>query len=79
MAAVLVSLGKNADGWANHACEKGEQWQRVLDLSEKMRGESVQREAISYIAASSACLNASNGCRQWLQASDTSSWPDVAK
>ena len=79
MAAGLVSLGKHACGWVNNACEKGEQWKHVLDLSEKMRGESVQRDAITYIAASSACLNASNGCRQWLQALDTSSWPDVAK
>ena len=32
-----VSLGKNAGGWRNHACEKGEQWQHVLNLFEKMR------------------------------------------
>jgi len=35
MAAGLVSLGKHACGWVNNACEKGEQWQHVLDLFEK--------------------------------------------
>ncbi len=69
MAAGLVSLGKNAGGWANNACEKGEQWQHVLDLFEKMRSESVQRDAITYSAAISACLNG----EQWQQALDTSS------
>ena len=66
MAAGLVSLGKNAGGWANNACEKGEQWQHVSDLFEKMRSESVQRDAITYSAAISACLNASNGSRPWI-------------
>ena len=50
-AAGLVSLGKHAGGWANNACEKGEQWKHVLDLFEKMRSESVQRDAITYSAA----------------------------
>ena len=69
MAAGLVSLGKNAGGWANNACEKGEQWQHVLDLFEKMRCESVQRVALTYSAAISACLNG----EQWQKALDTSS------
>ena len=56
MAAGLVSLGKHACGWVNNACEKGEQWQHVLDLFEKMRCESVQRVALTYSAAISASI-----------------------
>ena len=42
MEAGLVCLGKNAGGWTNHACEKGEQWQHVLDLFEKMPLDHLQ-------------------------------------
>ena len=69
MAAELVSLGKHACGWVNNACEKGEQWQHVLDLFEKMLCESVRRVALTYSAAISACLNG----EQWQKALDTSS------
>ena len=75
MPAGLVSLGKHACGWVNNACEKGEQWQHVLDLFEKMRCESVQRVALTCSAAISACLNG----EQWQQALDTHHWTYAAK
>ena len=75
MPAGLVSLGKHACGWVNNASEKGEQWQHVLDLFEKMRCESVHRVALTYSAAISAGLNG----EQWQQALDTSSLDGCCK
>ena len=37
------------------ACEKGQQWQRALQLMEGMQARSVQPNVISYNAAISAC------------------------
>ena len=52
-----------AGAWANvitysaaiSACEKGQQWQRALQLLEEMQAAGVWANAITYNAASSAC------------------------
>ena len=49
---------------AIRACEKGGQWQRVLQLMEDMQAEGVPTDAVTYSAAISTCEKG----RQWQRA-----------
>lgn len=46
------------------ACEKGQQWERALELLEQMQAQGVRPEAITFNAAISACEK----CQQWERA-----------
>ena len=75
MAAGLVSLGKNAGGWANNACEKGEQWQHVLDLFDK----KAERKCAKRRYHLQCCHQCLFECEQWQQALDIHHGKDFAK
>ncbi len=47
--------------WAISACEKGQQWQRALQLLEATQADGVELDVISYNAAISACEKRQGG------------------
>jgi pentatricopeptide repeat domain-containing protein 1 len=46
------------------ACGKSQQWQRTLELLEKMLSQRLQADVITYSALISACVNG----KQWQRA-----------